>query len=411
MIFSGFRFENLLKSKYVAGVEIILSPSGVKHIHYVILKNQKNRLIIDSFGINVESIEVLIQKIPSSYPLLISFNGKGIIHKRLSYTENENESSLLNKVLPAAHAADFYLQRNKSDELNQTVSIIRKTTVDILLEGLKKSRYHVIGCYLGPFLFQSIMPLLDDTLTLRDVYVSDFKLSLGQSEIIQFESIEGAANSTIKLISSEGIAPELVVSFCSAMQYFISSTNNSLYVPAVIEENKDFRRKQFFTYAVGGAIIVFVIALLVNFFLFNYFSSRYNEYHTQVSANQNMVFRYEKMQKEVEQKQKFLEETGLLESSRISYYADQIAKSLPTTILLTHMSIFPLEKKSNTDEQDMTFKPKIIFIAGNCNQSIELNEWMGNLKRQVWIGDVSVINFSQDKSERTGSFSIEIKIK
>lgn len=406
------KLEGLLQSRSVAGIECVLSSDGIPEINYVVLKKEKNRLTSDSSGTKIKDIESLKTSLAVSNPVFLALNGRGIIHKKFAYNEGENEIALFNKVLPAANPADFYLQKCLSDQGSHIISVIRKNIADSILNELKRNGYHVIGCSLGPFSFQSLLPLLDNTATSRDVLVSGFKLSLGENEISSFQSAEGITGDTLKLMGGEEVKPETVIPFATAVQYFISYGREMMAnIPSVADGNAEFRQKQIFKISSGVSVGFFLVALLVNFLLFSSFSEKANDYGAKVSANQNMIQRYEKLKAEVEEKQAFLEKTGLMEASRTSFYADQIARQLPGSIKLTQMNIFPLEKKSNNDDADITFIPKNIVISGNCKQSIELNEWIGILKKTEWVNEVGIINFSQDKSENTGVFSIEIKMK
>jgi len=412
MSFFKSKMESLLQSRSVAGIECILSSDGIQEISYTVLKKEKNKLVTDSSGSKIKDIESLKSCFPVSHPVFLAVNGRGIIHRKLSYSEGENDTSLLNKVLPAANPADFYLQKMYADAGSLIVSVIRKNAADALLNDLKKQGFSVIGCSLGPFSFQSLMPLLDNAATSRDVVVSGSKLFLGANEIAGFEPAGEDPDVSVKLVGGEELKPGLVVPFANAVQYFISSGREVMAkIPSVAEASEEFRQKRIFNFIAGAAIAFFLVALLVNFLLFSSFSQTYEDFSTRVSANQNMIQQYEKLKTEVEQKQVFLEKTGLLEASRTSFYADRIAQELPNTIQLTRMDIFPLEKKSNTEEENMAFLPKNILISGVCKQSIQLNLWMGVLKKMEWVNDVSIVNFSQDKSENTGSFSIELRLK
>lgn len=405
------KLEGLLKSRSVTGLECVLSSEGIQEINYVVLKKEKNRLFTESSKSSLATIEELKATLSSTHPVLLVLNGKGIIHKKFPYSEGENENSLLNKIFPGANSNDFYMQKVISDDGSNIISVIRKSSADTVLNELRKQGYDVINCSLGPFCFQSMLPLLDNNSTSREVAVSGYKLSLATNGIANFEPTS-SSNTDLKLIGGEEVKKEFVVSFASAVQYFISFGREvSTTIPDVKEGKEEFRQKKIFKMAGLSALIFFVAALLINFILFLHFSKKHNEYDEKVALNQDMLQQYETLKLEVGQKQAFLEKTGLLEASRTSYYADKIAVDIPESIQLAQMNIFPLEKKSNTDEQDMSFIPKDILISGLCKRSTELNEWMGILKKKEWIKDVSIVNYAQDKSENTGRFSIEIMMK
>jgi len=409
--FASPKLEGLLKSKSVIGLECILSAEGTRQFNYVVLKKEKNRLITDSSADSLNDIGQLKTALDVSFPVHLVFNGKGIIHKKFPLSPGETDSSLLNKIFPAANLNDFYLQQVKSDEASQIVSVIRKTIADLVFHDLKQAGFSVIACSLGPFCFQSLFPMLDNDSTGREVVVSGYKLSLAADSISDFEPTD-IPNSDLILTGGEKLKQEFVVAFASAVQYFIAFGEEVAAGVLSVQENRDeFRQMKLFKTAGLSALIFFVAALIINFILFMHYSGKHNEYDGKASMNQSLLLEYETLKMEVGKKQAFLEKSGLLEASRTSFYADKIAMDVPESIQLAKLSIFPSEKRSNSDEQDISFIPKTVLLSGSCKKSTELNEWMGVLKKKEWVKQVSIANYTQDKSENTGTFSIELMMK
>ena len=141
------------------------------------------------------------------------------------------------------------------------------------------------------------------------------------------------------------------------------------------------------------------------------FSGSYDELRQKVHMNTNLLSGFEKMKKEISDKEKFLQQTGLSEVSRTSFYADQLALDLPLAIQLIQLNIHPPVKKYAADAETMNFTPDVIHISGITAQSAELNEWINIIREKDWVRNVSILSYTQDAFKKTGEFSIEATIK
>ena len=130
----------------------------------------------------------------------------------------------------------------------------------------------------------------------------------------------------------------------------------------------------------------------------------------QYAGNQDALQKYARLSSEYEEKMAFLKSSGLLETSRSSFYADRIAVDMPSSIQLTEMNINPRVKQS-ADEDAMMFKAKEMHIQGNCRQSNELNEWIKLVRKKDWVSEVELLNYKQGKGDAVGTFIIGIKTR
>lgn len=403
------KLDALLKSKSSAGVEFNFQSGGSIAIHCAILRKEKNSVQLASGSVAAE-IKNLKEIIPSDAPVFISINGKGIIHKKISVSENDTDKTLLHKVLPNAGENEFYIQKSKAGGNEIFVSIIRKETADNILRDLAAIGLHVAGCSLGPFSVNSILPLMNGDNSLYDLKFSGHKLSVVDGKINLFELMDtNGAGERIK-VGADEIPGSQLISFASALQYFVGDQAMA-NIPFVKNAKEDYRQKRIFKTAGASALVFFFILLLANYFLFTSFSNSYNELNQKVQMNTNLLAGFEKMRTEISDKEKFLEQTGLLDPSKTSYYADQVAVDLPLSIQLTQLNIYPLVRKNMADDNDLSFTSHSIQIKGNSDKSTELNEWIKILRQKNWVKNVSVLNYSQDASKKTGDFNIEVTIK
>jgi len=403
-------FESLVKGKLVAGVEIQFSVTGNMLIRCVVLKRNKSDLVIEKQSTLLSSIEELAAFVDPKIPLSILVTGKGIVHRKIYFSETDSDLSLLNKALPNANLSDFNIQKTVIDETQLFISVIRSSQLNELLEELQKHKLSALASFsAGPFAINAVLPLIASTE--QTLNLNTCRLAINNSQITGITN-EGMETEELTDIGGEHVKTNLLLSYAAAVAYFTGPENpvlNSGTVYALIEENREKRKLQFRSMAVLLNVFAIVMANLV---LFNTYWDRSNELSTQLLINQSSVQRCDTLKKELDLKRSFLEQNGLLENSRTSYYADQLAQSLPASIQLNDLSVHPLKKKDNAvEDSGIYFETKMLSVSGHAKKSTELNEWMKVLKQARWISDVTLLNYRQDKKMAAGVFTIQIKLK
>lgn len=401
-------FQNLIKGDTAAGVEAEILPEGGLRINYAVLKKTKASLGIISSGVEVMGKDALPSSVTTALPLCLSITGKGVISKKTSLSENENESSLLHKVLPNANPEDFYLQKTGLENNEAIISVLRKATADELISHFKNAGYFVVSVSFGPASLAGILPWIN--------FSGDSSVNIN-GHILQIHNGELSGYSFDKKneidevgIGGEKMDERCAIAFASASGYFISK-GEAVLIPEITGQQQEFRHRKIFQMAGWAALIIFFSSLLLNFFLFSHYNSRAQELNAKVFKSRDELAGIASLQGELQQKQKFLDRMGLLESSRTSYYADRIATDLPKQVQLSEMFICPVEKNTNAGKKELSFIPNAIRIEGKCRKSAELNDWIKLLKEKDWIKSVNVLNYTQENNGEPGEFRLMVNTR
>lgn len=405
--------ENMLKNKTAAGLEIIILPDGSYQLHLIVLKKQQSTLLTEIQNKEIASFAEVKKLLDPKTPVVLIINGKGIVHRKVHYTENDTSASLLNKLLPNANAEDFIIQQTPLSNEEVFVSVIRLNALSDLIQELTTNQLTSISaCFLGPFPVKNLLPLLDrDVIDNEYLYIPNFRLQIREDQITAVDVSSSSPNEHIR-IGNDLLSAQLMIAFAGALTYFTGSAGDISNAAIVNQLKEEFRQKQKFEFRGWAILLTTFLILIINYLIFNNYWSQNKAMNTQLQLTQVAMQRFDKLKKEVDQKKQFLEQNGLLESSRTSYFADQIAKELPPSIQLTNLDIHPLKKKKPGDEgTNLLFETKVISVSGNCQQSTELNEWMKRLKKYDWTQEVTLSNYKQDNARENGFFSIEIKLK
>jgi hypothetical protein len=411
-MFKKFGFENMLKGNSASGVEIVLLPDGKQEINLLTLKREKSLLHVEFKALNVVDFSALANLLDKKSPVVIVINGKGIIHKKIALAENESFTSMLNKVLPNANVNDFYFQKYDLGANQTYVSIVRASLLDELLDDLKKNDIvNIEECYLGPFVCNNIISLREcSALKIDYLEIPNYKLLIRDNSIQEIVPAETIAN-TIKL-GDQVIEVKSTISFAAAFSHFHSSIKGVDNSEALDSLKNEFIQKQKFQLRAWILLISTLLTLMINYFVFTHYWETNNKIQTDLISYQSALEKYDKFKSEYDQKKTFLEQNGLLQNSRTSFYADQIAASLPSSMRLTLMNIHPLKKKDPSDPTaaSFSFENKTIKVLGKCNRNTELNNWLKKLKTKNWVSDVILISYKQEEAREEGLFILEIII-
>lgn len=411
-MFNSSRFKNMLKAGSAAGLQATILPDGSFRYRLVVLKKDKSELKTVIQCNDVNSLAEIRQKLDPKTPVIIILDGKGIVYRKVYGKEGESTPVLLNKLLPNANADEFVMQRSRINEEETILSVIRLSTFTDFINELTANGITAIAeCFIGPLVLTNILQLLDKRIIENGyLHIDNFGLKLNEQQITDIELLAPASDDDVR-IGNDRISKQLIIPFAGAVTGFVGQENDVDNAGILKHVKSEFKQKQKFETR-GWAVLVSVfVVLIINYLVFNNYWSQNKEMTTKLELAQTALQRYEKLKLEFGQKKQFLEQNGLLESARTSYYADELAKELPASIQFTGLNIHPQKKKKPTeDERTISFENKLIQITGNCSRNTELNEWMKKIKKKNWVQDLVLVNYQQANIEENGVFLIEIRL-
>ena len=143
------------------------------------------------------------------------------------------------------------------------------------------------------------------------------------------------------------------------------------------------------------------------------FYSRYdkkiNTLRFSYNQNKELIKKLDTLKSELKLKEQYFINSGFLDASKLSYYADRIAYTVPKEIVLTQLNINPLEGKIKNNKP-ISFQNRKILILGTVTQSIILNNWVKQLKDTDWIKNVKIIHYNQESVEIPAEFELQIDL-
>lgn len=393
----------------ITGVEVIFTTDGDVMYNCATIKNEKGKVELIHNMISITGTDILFEQLAKEYPVILSCKGKGIAHKKITAPGDQNYEALLNVVLPNSNVLDFYVQTFDTADNQKIVSVTRKQPINQLLDSFNAAGYKVLGCVLGPFSVQSVIPLLfSQEQSSGELIFAGNEILVREGLLTTFSSKPSDSTSKTISIGSLQIPEQLLVAFSSAFSYINPVVELESNIDRTHESLDEFRNEIKFKKTGIVVLVVTFALLLLNFIAFSYYNDQVNEKATRIAASSTELSLIDTMQSQIQEKTLFLSKSGLSEPSRTSYYADNIAKDVPAEIKLTSITIHPLIK--NEDELQQEFEAKRILVTGKSQHSIDVNEWIKNMRKEKWLKAISLLNYKQKESDKPGEFVIEIKL-
>ena len=396
----------MLRHNKIAGIEIFTLPSGGNIFNLTVLKKKGNNFEIEKEITEIDNWDILKNELNKAVPLSLTFNGRGILHKKIDFKSEEDDQQKLHKILPNASVDDFYFQLVGVEQNTGFISVIRKEIIDDFLRLLTSEGYLPISVSLGPLILNAILPLVK--FEGEQIQLGNYSIGVLDNIISDFEINNDKFSNRKLSISDEDIKQLSAISFASAFRcLFMPDLELEANIPSVVELKSDSKHQKLFK-ILGWTILFFFLGiLLINFVLFDYYNSKNNMLTENYSKNKGLLDYIDDMKLKISKKNEFIEFSGLKNASKASFYADRIGMELTDKIRLIEININPVEKKIKPGEP-IVFGHENIIVRGNCKRSSDLNTWILILKQNEWVKDILVINYQQENSSELGIFEIKI---
>lgn len=401
------RLERFFR-KRATGVEVIIQPDDSYKCFAVLIEKEKRELKIkDKF--EHDSLDDLITKLDRKSPLVIIINGKGVIGKKVSTSQIDATENTAGLLLPGASLDDFYIVRKPLTEREFWVSMIRKEILDDIVQCLKTNSFFIPAVAIGPTLKNNTTNLLDHSRTEIKDNNHTYELEKGAITDVHYSSAE---SSDIINIEGDSLLNTHIASFSGSFNYLLGNENSfTLKTKDTEQSTSDLWHKNVFHYGSIASLGLFFSVLLINFFFFDYFRNQYSTLQSSAELNKAEYEKLVELGNKLNDKLEFVESSGLEESSKTSFYADRLASSMPDNVSLNLIEINPLGAKIKSEEP-VEFEHRRILISGNCSKSMDINNWIKDLKQLDWVkrAELKAFEAKNTGGSISNEFALEIEV-
>jgi Tfp pilus assembly protein PilN len=392
----------LVKSD-ICSIEVAFSDTG-KKFYYTHLKNKNNKLNIVSSSSSFDALDLPNGIEKNKIPVLIILNGKGIILKKISLSENseQNFEDLIRANLPAINPDDFFVQLVRQSNNTAFITLFRKEQLTPILEELKFKKINIANVLIGVPTIKGLQPLWSNFNTLSTTFHT---VELTNNDIDNITST--TENATVK-IDDISFDSTHTLGFAAGLSYLtqvkIAETNS---VELLDIETKHLEKNKFWFLMIAVVAIAFLLSVANVIVYTNYFNKN-NQLESELNVYQSKYDQINQLLTDYQKKKELIENVGILSKNKLSEYADRIAATIPEEVTLTELYFNPKQDNDESEDSLIIFKNKQLIIKGNCNKSLIINEWANILKMQKFIKDVSLEKFVYNNEGILPNFEMRI---
>lgn len=397
--FIKYQFRNT----FIYGIHCNILPDGKRIFRIVGVENKGGNLTFEVIG-EVEDNANEIKALVKSNPVYLVVDGKGILLRDIV---PEPDKSLIKQIIPTASEDEFIVDSVDGDKFTYT-AIVRKELLDEISNQLEAIGLTVICLSVGPFKVSNLSKYFEDFPS--GVPTGDYLIKYDKQNhnITSFEKIASKEHDSYK-IDSKSIDSEYLLALSVGLEYFLESDQECEH-PQINEQKKEFHSKIIFKKAGLSALVFVFIILMVNMLFYMHYNDKKQQMESQLVGNKNILNTLDTLKKELEWKEKFMKESGILTNTRMALYADRIAESVPEEIVLNKLEIHPVVGKIR-DGKEIVLRPNVILLKGITKNSTFLNDWVHKLKTMSGVESVTILNYIQENDLNLGSFSIELGVR
>jgi len=401
-VFQDILNSKIIKGTKVLGIDYFINSDGQIDLNCVLLSQKKGKVLIENLFDEITSIDQLKDNEDiKSLPVILSIDGKGVLFRISEQVKNQK---LIHHILPNAKEEDFYLQNVPAYDNKIIISAIRKEVLNTILDKLSQIGMQVYNLHVGPLAANNLHGIISESSFFTKKYEIGF-----ESGLIKNIAKLSETKSNYLQIGDDEIYSENILAYSTALGFYLPDSDSEL-IETVEESKKEYLYKRGFVKAGWFSLAFFFTLLMINFFFFNSYNSKLNQLTFSFNQNKELLKKLETLKSEYLIKEQYFVNSGFLDASRLSYYADRIAYSMPKNITLSEMEINPLNTKIK-EEKTIGFSMNTIHITGSVSQSIILNNWLKKLKKLEWIENVDIIEYNQEIASIPAIFELEIELR
>ena len=383
-------FYSLTQVNQLMSLHAHLEADGSVVLKGLHLKKVNDKIVVEGKISDKENI-------PNNLPLVLSITGKGVLSK-----EGLTGTDGFKKLFPSSKREEFYVQEDKLE--NSTVmSVYRTEQLEQFFKELNINPDFVVGVELTPFAINDLCFALDEF----PKQIGVFELLWGENKLAQFkvQKSETVIDSTIFGYS---INQEFVYPLSIGLSYLALGMESVNKQDLWKKNTEEIKFAKLFKTTGVDFLCFFLLVLLVNFFVLNHYKKENKNKSEELSHYQSILNQLETYESEIEVKQEFIKKLNLSNVVRKSFFADQIAQTVPSGIQLTQLNIFPLLDKIK-ENQELVHEKNVILIKGVSASSMECNKWKMILSKLDWVSKIE-LNDYQINEKGLGVFTIKIQL-
>ncbi|WP_298538931.1 PilN domain-containing protein [uncultured Aquimarina sp.] len=388
--------NNILSGSRIQSVQIHLDTDQKEYSLVEIQKKKNNLTIVDRY--TTQSFEELLTKLSKNKPVILAITGMGILSKQV-----KNDVGYQSKIIFNADPNDFYWNEYRQEQ-EIFVSVARTAIVDKEIELFDKAQISIVDFTIGPFVMTSLSPLMEE----KEVHTKNNILHFNKDySLINFEKKQ-ERNTFEYTIGDETLSNIDILCFANGLNNLYPNDAISSESDTMSLRKEEFAFKKAFNVLGVFTLSFFLVSLLISYLLLGHYQEAHHKIQVELGQQNVAYSKLVSLEKDKENKEAILKQSGLSDSNFLSFYIAEITKNVPSEINLRVLNIFPTTSKIKA-EQRINFSNNLIELEGTASSNAEFTSWIKELKREPWINNLEIIDFQREN--RTNSFKIKLILK
>lgn len=394
------RLERFLLGPKFACIEAEIRADVILY-HVSVLQRKGSKAETVVMKKNISDTAALLKVIDRKIPCVLIVTGKGIINRKINGQIGMSDQALIRIVLPNANADELLISRYQITANTLLVSLARKDFVLNIADSL--SDISLVSVLVGSSI----------ALTLAEEEMQLMEWSCG-NHVFRFQDCE--LQEAVYQIRSEHPQVQIgnkrfpgvnLVSFAGALQGLTHTAVIPGEVSGFAERRRNFIRMKRYGAAVKSSVLLMLLVLLINLFLFTHFRELKEKLESDPRIGSHAREEYDQLSDRVAANKQFLEASGWSAPTSHAWIADKLAAEMPGDIMLTRLNLAPANNFNREDT--LAFSAERVFIAGTCNESSSLNAWLKVLQQLSWIAAAEITAYTNTGDQN--KFELELQIQ
>ncbi len=348
--------------------------------------------IINRFSSNTLD-DVFKSKLSSSYPVLIHVDGDIVISKTVN-----NEPNYRNNLIFKANTEDFYFYEYYQDD-QIFVSVCRKNKVNVFFNEILALNLFVLHIAIGPFVMVNLITLLKE----ETVISSEFDtINFLEHKI---ESVIDNGSDESCFINNEKLKGNEVTLLASFFDYKFPNPSLEIDTSFLHVNASEFKYKKWFKIIGLFALSFIMLTLFIGHHLNSYYQNELAQKQFEYNNALITTTKIKRLEAEVALKKNILLNNRINNKNFITKYISEISNSVPNTITLIEVSVFPETRKKRANEK-INFKSSVLNIEGEAINDEAFNIWAKKIQKFSWVDKMEIVEYSQ--TNRLNTFKIKI---
>ncbi|WP_428741581.1 hypothetical protein [Tenacibaculum sp.] len=373
----------------IAVVRVLFYKGIVKYLYTRVCRIGEV-LELDKESLHITNSLEELKQVVMDQPVVLIFLGDEVL-----YSENE--------VLFKSSESKFYSTRYDSDKSEKRfLALIRKSVVDSLIDEFSNKQFFLLDIYIGGIIFNL---LFKNNLSNEEELVGGILLKYEEGVCTHVEPSFEEVYLTDKLTVNEEI---LILS--SVFNCFYPSNNIiNVYEGEVLDENKEeLKHKVEFNFISKISVIILLIVAILSYSVGKFFAFKNSEIEVQRSVEASKQRQLKELKQREQQQMGMLQLSGFYKTNILSFYVNELVKTLPEKVKLSGLEVFP-HKKELKENKKIVINEKQILVEGSFEDMSDFNAWINKLKSVLSVEKINIVKYEKERDET--NFEIQVLLK